>query len=159
MGMVEPKYANAAERKAALSEKAKRQMKAQWERRREETGRPLGYFGCHRRVRTARGRAADQVCECGKRARHWAHIHDTDPADVQNYKPMCQPCHYRYDGVRPQQVKTLGPAGRAAAAELAWSRRTPEQRRQIALKAWDTKRRRNAGAPDVVVPDIPRDGG
>jgi hypothetical protein len=157
--MVQPKYATAVERKAALSEKAKRQMQAQWERQREETGQPLGYFGCHRRVRTQRGRAADQTCECGKRARHWAHIHGTDPSDVQNYKPMCQSCHYRYDRVRPQGAETLGPAGRSAAAELAWSRRTPEERRQIALKAWETKRRRNAGLPDVVVPDIPRDGG
>jgi len=39
----------------------------------------------------------------------------------------------------------LTPEKRSAAAELAHSRRTPEQRRAIALKAWETKRRKQQG--------------
>ena len=121
-------------------------MRAQWERQRQESGKDLGYYGCHRRVRTERGRAADQACtECGRQARHWAHVHDTDPADPRNYRPMCQRCHWAYDRVVERAMETKGPEGRSAAAKLRWSRRTPEQRREIALKALETRRRREVG--------------
>ena len=140
--MTKPQYATAEERRVARSEKAKKQMRGQWERQRQETGqeRP-GYFGCHRRVRTERGRARDHVCACGAAARHWAHIHGTDPADTQNYLPMCISCHRVYDEVRAQQAETLGAEGRTAAAKLAWSRRSPEQRHEIGRKIWETRRR------------------
>lgn len=106
-------------------------MRAQWERKRQETGQALGYFGCHRRVRKERGRAADQICACGKQARHWAHMHGTDPEDPQNYQAMCIPCHYKYDDINQRRMDTLGPEGRSATARLAWSRRSPEQRQEI----------------------------
>lgn len=110
--------------------------RAQWEKWREENDKPLGYFGAHRRVRKTRGPAKFQTCvDCGKAALHWAHIHDTDPTDPQNYRPMCARCHYAYDQVGSKSVATKGPEGRRA----------------IALKAWETKRRRQVQqdvAPD-----------
>lgn len=122
-----PKYANPEERTAALREKASRQMLAQWQRKREVEGQDgPGYFGCHIRVRKARGRASDQTCSCGRKARHWAHTHGTDPADPQNYVAMCQKCHWSYDNVAAKSKETLGPEGRRAAA----------------FKAWETKRSR-----------------
>jgi hypothetical protein len=109
---------------------------AQWEKWRAENGKALGYYGAHRRVRTARGPAKFQTCVgCGEGARHWAHIHDTDPADPQNYRPMCPPCHFEYDQVAAKALVTKGPEGRRA----------------IALKAWETKRRKRVHgdvAPD-----------
>ena len=131
--MTKPKYASAAERQAALSEQARKQMLAQWERQRGASQDSLGYFGCHRRVRKERGRAADQTCTCGAQARHWAHIHNTDPADPKNYMPLCQKCHWRYDGV-----------GAATVAA-----KSPEERRAIALKAWETKRRNQEEQRDL----------
>lgn len=110
--------------------------RAQWERKRQESGQVLGYSGCHRRVRTARGPAKFQTCvSCGKPARHWAHLHDTDPTNPQNYQAMCQPCHLAYDNAAAKSLETKGAAGRRA----------------IALKAWETKRRKRAQqgvAPD-----------
>ena len=136
--MTKPKYATAEERRAAWGESARRQMLAQWERHREESGEDLGYFGCHRRVRTQRGPAKNQTCECGTQARHWAHIHDTDPADPQNYLPMCQKCHWEYDRVGAKVVAAKGPEGHRA----------------IAFKAWETKRRKRKEGDDGQ-PDTP----
>jgi hypothetical protein len=155
--VTKPKYATEAARKAALSEQAKKQMLAQWERQRSESGQESpGYFGCHRRVRKERGRAADQVCvNCGAQARHWAHIHNTDPADPANYLAMCISCHRRYDGIRQKQIETLGPEGRSAAARRMWERRTPERRQEIARKIAETKRRNRERAPgDLASPGI-----
>jgi hypothetical protein len=126
-------------RDQALSKLAKKQMLAQWEQQRKESGNALGYYGCHRRVRKTRGRAGDLTCvDCEKQARHWAHIHGTDPTDPQNYQPMCQSCHWAYDDVGARAAKTRGPEGSRA----------------IALKAWETKRRKNPGGQND-----PRDSG
>jgi len=139
--VTKPKYATAAERNAALSANAKKQMRAQWEQQRQQSGQELGYYGCHRRVRKARGRAGDLACtDCGLPAMHWAHIHGTDPSDPQNYQPMCQRCHWAYDGVGTRVVQAKGPDGRRALALKAWSRRSPEARREIFLKGWATRR-------------------
>ena len=67
------------------------------------------YEACHMRVRTARGRARDQVCiTCGGPAAHWAYDH-SDPhelrdrrarpysTDPERYRPMCVPCHRAED--------------------------------------------------------------
>jgi hypothetical protein len=150
--VTKPKYATETERKAALSAHATAQMRDQWERKREESGQELGYFGCHRRVRRARGRAKDQTCECGAQGWHWAHIHDTDPTDVQNYRAMCQKCHWAYDGVGRKMVEAKTPEERSAAAVLAWSRRTPEDVAAIGSKISAT-RRRNREPQNVVAPD------
>jgi hypothetical protein len=156
--MTKPKYASAEERRAAMSAQAKLQMQAQWEREREQSGRDLGYYGCHRRVRTERGRAADQPCaHCGKRAQQWAHVHDTDPADTRNYIALCRPCHVAYDDVTVRSRMTKGPEGRSREARVRWSRRSSEERREIIRKGWET-RRRNQGEPDVVACDPALDG-
>lgn len=57
------------------------------------------YDMMHARVRRARGPANQHPCvqQCGRKASDWAHTHDTDPADPQNYQPMCRACHVRYD--------------------------------------------------------------
>lgn len=130
---------------------------AQWEKKREETGQPLGYFGAHDRVRKQRGVAKSHLCvECGKQARDWAQTHGTTGLEVAHYRPMCHSCHFRYDEVRARAQATLGPEGRSAAARVAWSRRSPEQRRAIALKAWETKRERDS-IRSALAGDTPRD--
>lgn len=118
--MTKPKYSSAEERRTAQREKAQRQMLLQWEVIRAQTGEELGYFGCHRRVRSVRGRAGDQTCPCGNPAHDWAHIHETDPADPQNYRPMCRSCHFAYDEVTAKAKATLGPEGRSLVAQRAW---------------------------------------
>jgi len=55
----------------------------------------------HNRVMRARGRAGH--CEwreeagCASTTYEWAHLHDTDPGDPQNYIQLCKTCHQRYD--------------------------------------------------------------
>lgn len=132
---------NTEEARAAMSRMAKAQMLRQWEEKRKETGQPLGYYGCHRRVRKARGRAADQICiDCGKQARHWAHVHDTDPTDPQNYQPMCYRCHAAYDEIGLKTAASAGNGRRSEAARRMWERRTPERRTEIMRKAWEVRR-------------------
>lgn len=110
--------------------RAKAQMQSQWKRQREESGTELGYFGQHRRVRAARGRAGDRQCvRCDEPARHWAWVHDTDRDDPENYQAMCQSCHYLYDEVNSKGTKTMGPRGRSDAAHKAW-----ETKRRKALE-------------------------
>lgn len=128
-------------------------MLARWERHREESGQELGYFGGHRRARTRRGRAADHPCvTCGTRARHWAQVHGTTGTDPSHYQPMCQKCHWAYDGVGARTAETKGPEVRREIALKAWSRRSPEARREISRKSWET-RRRNMGKPVGDAPD------
>lgn len=105
--------------------------RAQWEQWRAERGlEKPGYYGLHRRVRTARGPAKNYECiECGHQAQHWATIHGTDGTDpLEHYLPMCARCHFAYDQVGARAVATKGPEGCRA----------------IALKAWETKRRKSA---------------
>lgn len=129
--MTKPKY-TPEERIRVMREKATAQMKAQWERKRQETGQPLGYFGGHRRVRRARGPVKYQLCDtCGKQALHWAHIHNTSYDDPENYRPMCQPCHWVYDGTGKKSKKALTHEQLSAASKLAWERRSPERRKAI----------------------------
>lgn len=53
----------------------------------------------HARIKSERGKASEHKCEhCKvKQAEQWAHIHDTDQLDINNYKPLCRKCHYWYD--------------------------------------------------------------
>lgn len=56
------------------------------------------YMKRHDRCVAARGKASAHSCEeCGKQAKEWAWIHDTDGETPENYKPMCHGCHQRYD--------------------------------------------------------------
>jgi hypothetical protein len=65
-------------------------------------GSDAGYQALHMRIIRSRGRA--DHCEwrdkagCKSRKYEWAHLHGTDPGDVQNYVSLCKTCHQRYDG-------------------------------------------------------------
>ena len=56
------------------------------------------YHRIHYKIRTTWGNAREFTCACGAQARHWAHTHDTDRTDINNYTPMCISCHRKYDG-------------------------------------------------------------
>lgn len=130
---------------------------AQWEKWRTERGLAVpSYSGLHARVRKLRGPARNYQCaECGGPALHWSTVHGTDGTDPMNhYRPMCEPCHFAYDGVAEKGDRTRRPGDRAAAAELAWSRRSPERRAEIGRKIWET-RRRNQGRSGDASPDLP----
>ena len=133
--MSKAKYNSVEERKAALSKKARAQMLAQWGAQRAKSGEPIGYFGRHRRVRMARGRAADQLCVgCGCQARDWAQIHGTTGENVADYRPMCKRCHFAYDDVAKRSKAATTHESRSAAAKLAWQRRSPEKKAEIIAK-------------------------
>lgn len=74
------------------------------------------YRLAHRRIEQARGKAADQDCvDCGSPAQGWAYNHSgisevegfgsgrgkntwmTYSYDVDQYEPMCVPCHKKFD--------------------------------------------------------------
>ena len=103
-----------------------------------------GYLRRHKNVARARGRAAEHVCSegCGKQARQWAHVHDSNPDDVQNYKPMCIGCHRTYDDIeRRSSEAQKGKARPDVAARMAGNtnasgKRTPEQRARIREARW-----------------------
>jgi hypothetical protein len=75
-------------------------------------GDAIGYTGTHARVRSQRGPASAHLCaECGAPARQWSYDH-TDPnertapqgpysTDPARYRPLCVPCHTRFDRSRP----------------------------------------------------------
>jgi len=55
-------------------------------------------YALHKRVRKARGRANTYSCvDCGRPAREWSQIHDSDAMDVNNFEPRCRSCHLKYD--------------------------------------------------------------
>lgn len=115
----------------------------------------LTYIGKHLRVHRLRGKALDQLCvTCGKQARHWAQIHDTDGMDpYEHYQPMCVSCHFAYDGNQAKAAaasrgREWTPEQRAARSELMRRRNanlTPEQRSEITRKAWQTRRAQKVG--------------
>lgn len=116
---------------------------------------PPGYQARHQRVWDLRGKASDyQCCECSGQATHWAQIHNTDGFDpLAHYQPMCQPCHFTYDGVfeklRAANVgRKLTEAQREQRSEITrrWNASlTPEQRSENTRKAWQTRRNRKDG--------------
>lgn len=56
------------------------------------------YKWVHLKIRNKYGCAIDYYCdECEGPASDWAHIHGTDPENIDNYKPMCRSCHMIYD--------------------------------------------------------------
>jgi hypothetical protein len=60
---------------------------------------PRGYANRHTMVRKARGVARDRPCEeCGGRAAHWSTIRGRDGLKPEDYRALCIPCHWRYDG-------------------------------------------------------------
>lgn len=68
---------------------------------------PRGYSANHHRVYRSRGKARNYPClrGCGRQATQWAHLHNTDATDPNNYEPLCRSCHAKYDGaIPPSQV-------------------------------------------------------
>jgi hypothetical protein len=57
------------------------------------------YVNAHRAVARAFGKAAQYRCdeECGRQAYDWAHTHEAELSDLNAYRPLCRPCHNRYD--------------------------------------------------------------
>src|SRR6516162_9895739 len=53
----------------------------------------------HSRIVAERGKASKHDCvDCGKQARDWTHIYDTERGDIYNYEPKCRSCHVAVDG-------------------------------------------------------------
>lgn len=72
-------------------------------------GDAVSYAGAHSRVRDLRGRPSAYACvDCGEQAMDWAYDHG-DPGEKHDergrpystnpdrYRPMCRPCHGRFD--------------------------------------------------------------
>lgn len=61
------------------------------------------YLHIHYRIRRLNGKASEYGCwgwpdaDCDDQAMDWAWIHDTDPADPENYIALCRQCHRDYD--------------------------------------------------------------
>lgn len=68
------------------------------------------YWQAHKRVSAQRGKPTTHTCSCGAQAKQWALIHGRGTheqtirgydlpysLDVDDYQPMCVPCHKRYD--------------------------------------------------------------
>jgi hypothetical protein len=54
----------------------------------------------HKKIYRVRGKASSQLCaRCGKRANHWAWIHNTDRENPFNYESLCRSCHFAYDDI------------------------------------------------------------
>ncbi|UOW92984.1 hypothetical protein SEA_LEOPARD_81 [Mycobacterium phage Leopard] len=73
-------------------------MASRGERGQSDTNSPE-YQRNHKKLRQSRGQPWEYDCvDCKMRkGRDWAYIHDTDPSDVRNYKPLCRLCHQAYD--------------------------------------------------------------
>lgn len=109
------------------------------------SGDDATYTARHKRVRRARGRAADYLCakhlELGveKAASDWAQVHDTDGLDLwADYLPLCRFCHLHYD----QIIETRRP--------VAWTPEMRAKRSANTTQLWQNpahKARRNTALP------------
>ena len=72
------------------------------------SGEKVSYRGLHTRIVTARGKAAEHTCSCGKNAEHWSydysdvnekidHVGSPYSLDIDRYIPRCISCHRTYD--------------------------------------------------------------
>ncbi len=68
------------------------------------------YSAVHKKLRATFGSASKFKCLCNRPARSWAWKHDTDPNDIDNYMPMCNSCHVKYDdsGFKPGHTESQG---------------------------------------------------
>jgi hypothetical protein len=64
-------------------------------------GDQITYGSMHNRVIRTRGKATmcanRPTVHCTSMSFEWAHIHDTDPFDVESYVQLCASCHRKYD--------------------------------------------------------------
>jgi hypothetical protein len=89
-----------------------------------------GYHAAHKRVMRARGRAAGYICSggCGRAAQHWALVatpvlFDIDiglgySLDINDYSPLCVPCHHDHDGIGIGLTLERGAHGRIVGRQL-----------------------------------------
>lgn len=102
----------------------------------------------HKRVRKVRGKVKDYNCKCGRQARDWAHKHNTNPADPNNYEPMCRFCHKEYD--RPEWLQEERRQEQARIentnAFKGWTPERREAQRQRMLEKWSSKEERDKQA-------------
>ena len=95
---------------------ARRTPMAKWGTE-EDNG--TSYRGAHERVKIARGKASEYMCDCGSPATEWAYMNnDLDEQhemvegglnrpprlcayslNPDNYQPMCHPCHVKFDSL------------------------------------------------------------
>jgi hypothetical protein len=109
------------------------------------------YQANHKRVRMTRGQPWDFICVtrgCDKDGRDWAHIHDTDPTDPKNFRPMCRKCHKAYD--RPEWLQEERRLKRKhierTGAFAGWTPERRETQRQRMLSKWSDPKEREAQA-------------
>lgn len=86
----------------------------------------IGYLGAHARVRKAYGDPAHYECVCGKPAVHWAYIGSEEGRMIEqvgvsmlayslaldDYVPLCQPCHIKHDQEVARIPSSTCPEGR-----------------------------------------------
>lgn len=118
-------------------------------------GDGTNYSTLHHKVRRFRGRAPEYACVlCDKQANHWAQVHGTDGTDIyKHYQPMCQGCHFRYDGItekaaegRRRHTWTAEQRARLSAAARKWNaEKTPEERSENVRRGWKTRRENENG--------------
>src|SRR5450755_3076345 len=69
-------------------------------------GKPLQGRSLHRWIARRYGKASEHACvDCGKQAKDWSWIHDTDESEPRNYVPRCQSCHLKYDFTEERRNK------------------------------------------------------
>lgn len=102
---------------------------------------PTPYSTRHRKVREARGRAADQSCvDCQQPACDWSQVKGTDGEDPSHYEPRCKACHFKYDDI-PGKVsktttgRTLSPEHRAKISAGVRKKGWPGTEKQLAALA------------------------
>lgn len=106
----------------------------------------------HKAMRKARGRADAQACiTCEGQACDWAWIHDTDPAVVDNYQPMCRFCHQTYDRAEwlveeRRRERERIEAGRSF---RGWSPERREEQRQRMIRKWASPGAKEAQAMKI----------
>jgi hypothetical protein len=91
------------------------------------------YQAYHKAVRRKHGKPSEYPCsyyECPRYGRDWAWQHDTDPANPDNYNPMCRLHHQEYD--RPYWLKKEQADRRAEGERKGW---TPERRAAQSARA------------------------
>lgn len=64
-------------------------------------GDRVSYEALHHRILVARGKASEcanrLTARCTSVSFEWAHVHGTDPYDLDNYVALCASCHRKYD--------------------------------------------------------------
>jgi len=115
------------------------------------------YQRYHRAVRVRFGKASDYGCwHCDDQARDWAWIHDTDPADTDNYTLMCRLCHQEYD--RAEWLKREQADKRAEGIKKGWTLERRAEASKMAKSQWISGSLSRAAQSERAVRDRPWEG-